>query len=334
APVYDVECPTADTCNFSLNATYDGQPVTLQVRKYLGLNYVNVGNGSYGLDPEIDILGRGRSIADGDTSPTTSDYTDFEDVVVDGVPLARTYTIRNTGFADLSLTNVTSDNAFFVVSGTTSGTVAVSDSVTFTVTYTPEARGTHDATITVTSDDDDEGTYTFDIAGRGITPEIDIEGNGITILDGDTSPSTLDGTDFGGVLVAGGSNANTFTMRNTGPDRMTVNSVSSSDPTQFSVSGVVGGTLISGGANSFTVHFNPASAGTHNAVITVQSIDADEGTYTFSITGEGTEPESNIQGNGVSIVNGDNSPDSADDTDFGSVAVAGGSNPNTFTIQN
>ncbi|MEP4444548.1 MAG: hypothetical protein ABJ059_14005, partial [Hyphomicrobiales bacterium] len=35
APVYDVECLTADTCNFSLNATYDGQPVTLQVRKYL-----------------------------------------------------------------------------------------------------------------------------------------------------------------------------------------------------------------------------------------------------------------------------------------------------------
>ena len=50
--------------------------------------------------------------------------------------------------------------------------------------------------------------------------------------------------------------------------------------------------------------------------------------YTFS------KPEINLKGNSTSIADGDATPDVADDTDFGSVAISGGNNPNTFTIEN
>ncbi|MFT3980902.1 MAG: choice-of-anchor D domain-containing protein [Ferruginibacter sp.] len=45
-------------------------------------------------------------------------------------------------------------------------------------------------------------------------------------------------------------------------------------------------------------------------------------------------PEMNIKGNGTTITDGDNTPSTADHTDFGSTAVAGGTVTRTFTIEN
>jgi hypothetical protein len=332
---YDVPCLTANACNFNFNATYGGQPVTLNVIKPAGSNVVSFGAGSIGSDPEINIQGNGISIADGDTTPSVTDDTDFGDVLVAGGTNPNTFTIQNTGTSDLTLTSVSSsDNTQFAVSGTTSGTIAAAGSATFTVTFDPTSTGTQTATITVVSDDADEGTYTFDVEGNGTAPEINIQGNGVSIADGDTTPSATDDTDFGDVLVAGGSNANTFTIQNTGTGNLTLTSVTSSDNTQFAVSGTTSGTIAAAGSSTFTVTFDPTSTGTQTATITVVSSDADEGTYTFDIEGNGTAPEINIQGNGVSIADGDTTPSVTDDTDFGDVAVAGGTNPNTFTIQN
>ncbi len=46
------------------------------------------------------------------------------------------------------------------------------------------------------------------------------------------------------------------------------------------------------------------------------------------------EPEANVKGQNVPIVDGDTSPDTADHTDFGSTMVAGGTVVRTFTIEN
>jgi hypothetical protein len=48
----------------------------------------------------------------------------------------------------------------------------------------------------------------------------------------------------------------------------------------------------------------------------------------------GSSPEINLQGNSVSIVSGDTTPDLADHTDFGFVSTASGTIVRTFTIQN
>ncbi|MCP4221323.1 MAG: choice-of-anchor D domain-containing protein [bacterium] len=58
--------------------------------------------------------------------------------------------------------------------------------------------------------------------------------------------------------------------------------------------------------------------------------NADIGAYESSAT----EPEVVVRGNGVSIGDGDTSPDSGDFTDFGNVDTASGSQDRTFTIQN
>jgi len=132
------------------------------------LDDVEVTCGALVPTPEINIQGNATDIADGNTTISTTDDTDFGDVLITGGSQANTFTIQNTGTADLTLTSVVSSNATdFVVSGTTSGVIAAGDSVTFTVTFDPSTTGTKTSTITILSDDADEATYTFDVEGNG-----------------------------------------------------------------------------------------------------------------------------------------------------------------------
>ena len=67
---------------------------------------------------------------------------------------AVTYTITNSGTVDATGVTVMSSgthNTNFVVSGFTAGsTITAGNSATYTVTFTPSATGTRNATITVT----------------------------------------------------------------------------------------------------------------------------------------------------------------------------------------
>jgi hypothetical protein len=58
------------------------------------------------------------------------------------------------------------------------------------------------------------------------------------------------------------------------------------------------------------------------------------GAQSNSASNCGTHPEINLRGGGLNIGDGDTSPRTADDTDFGSIPTASGSITNTYTIQN
>ena len=70
--------------------------------------------------------------------------------------------------------------------------------------------------MSIVNNDANESLYDFAIQGTGVAPEINVQGNGQDIADGDTTPSTADFTDFGSVNVASGTVSHTFTIRNTG----------------------------------------------------------------------------------------------------------------------
>ena len=131
------------------------------------------------------------------------------------------------------------------------------------------------------------------ISGR----EIQVEGNGIEIVDGDTTPSTADHTDFGNFEVGAGSLTRTFNIRNlvnTASESLTLNSpyVSLSGSGDFSISSFpANNTIASGGNETFDITFNPSSTGIKNATVTVHSNDSDEAVYTFDITGNGINEE-------------------------------------------
>ena len=166
--------------------------------------------------PEINILGNGISIPDNDNSPAQADCTDFGLVGV-GVGVFNTYTIQNTGTGDLTLGAITIGGAQaseFVVTTPPGSSVPAGGSTTFVIRFTPtSATNPRSATFSIVNNDTNENPYNFSLAGYGNNSlaEIDIQFGGITIADNDTSPSTIDGTDFGNVTV-GSNRTLTYTI--------------------------------------------------------------------------------------------------------------------------
>lgn len=128
--------------------------------------------------PEINVQGGAvaTNILDGDTTPNTTDWTDFGNVVL-GNNFSRVFTIQNTGSAALTLSGA---SPYVVISGANAGdfsvtvapitnSVAAAGFVTFTVRFLPTAVGLRTATLTINNNDGNEGVYDFAIQGTGTT---------------------------------------------------------------------------------------------------------------------------------------------------------------------
>ena len=116
---------------------------------------------------EINVKGNNVSIVSPDVTPDVADHTSFGTVNIGGT-LTRTYTIENTGGATLTISSIVPTGSTTFALGTPlPTTVSIGGSATFSVTYTPTVSGTDNATITITNNDSNEGTYTFDIRGTG-----------------------------------------------------------------------------------------------------------------------------------------------------------------------
>lgn len=143
---------------------------------------------------EINITGNTTTIVDGDNTPSSTDHTDFGDVGM-GNNLVHTFTIQNTGSADLTVSSIalSGTNAADYVIGdiTLPAIVSANSSTTFTVTFTPGAAGTRTATVTVNNDDADEAVYDFAIQGTGLPPATALNFDGSNDYVSIGNPSNL-----------------------------------------------------------------------------------------------------------------------------------------------
>lgn len=128
--------------------------------------------------PEISVQGNGVTIVDGDNTPSAADHTDFGSTTL-GNPVTRTYTIQNTGTANLNITNVTitgTNATEFTVTSPPASTIASGNITTFTIQFSPSAAGLRTAVVHVNNNDCDEADYDFAIQGTGIA---DSDGDGV-----------------------------------------------------------------------------------------------------------------------------------------------------------
>jgi len=121
---------------------------------------------------EIEAYGNSSLILDGDITPSASDDTDFGAVVAAGGAIAHTFTVSNTGTADLTVSGITFEGvnaADFSLSGISFPVVIhAPGSAAFQVTFDPSAAGLRSATLNIASDDADENPYDFAIQGVGL----------------------------------------------------------------------------------------------------------------------------------------------------------------------
>ena len=205
-----------------------------------------------------------------------------------------------------------------------------------------DALGAFSFDLNIDNNDSDENPYDLQIIGMGASvPEMDIRGNDQIIFNGDTTPDLADLTDFGNVDVNGATVTRTFTIQNTGTEDLALTdtpivTIGGAHAAEFTLTVDAITPVVSGGETTFTIRFDPSDTDLRQATISIANNDGDENPYTFTLQGMGTgaAPEMDVLGDGISIPSGDTSPDVNDFTDFGDVAVDGGSLTVVFTIQN
>ena len=118
----------------------------------------------------------------------------------------------NVGTGTLEISSVTSSSSHFRARSL-GNSIAPGGRDPFTLVFSPSEVGVHTATITIFSNDPDEGAYTFAVKGETLSlPEIEIRCEGTVIPSGTGSELTC--TDFGSVDINGGMGTRTFEIYN------------------------------------------------------------------------------------------------------------------------
>ena len=260
--------------------------------------------------PEIDVKGLNVSIADGDTTPSVTDDTDFGQTPVNGGTVLHTFNVSNSGLALLNLTGTprvvfSGPNAadFTVTLPPAPSLLSGGGMTSFTVFFDPSAGGVRTATLSIANDDTNENPYDFTIQGIGTVPDINVKGLNVSISDEDTTPSLTDDTDFGNANVTGVTVTHIFTIENTdlaglnltGNPRVVVAGVNAAD---FAVTVQPNSPIMPAGMATFTVVFDPSAEGLRSATLTIGTDDPDENPYNFAIQGTGIIPSASAQVSG------------------------------------
>jgi len=133
--------------------------------------------------------------------------------------------------------------------------------------------------------------YVFSRQSPPSDPEIEVSGNGLEIVDGDTTPSSADGTDFGSADFDGETVQRNFAIANTNIGDLEITGVSISGPNQadFAIVSAPASTIPGGEQSTLTIEFDPDNVGARTATVSIANNDDDENPYTFAIAGEGTD---------------------------------------------
>jgi surface protein len=134
------------------------------------------------------------------------------------------------------------------------------------------------------------GNFELSLSTATEVPEINLQGNSVSIVDGDITPDVADNTDFGLVSI-GNSVTRTFTIENTGNVDLFISEAFLQGGVGFNTQGLAElPPLAPSQSISFDITFSPTGAGTFTDELIIFSDDCDEGSYTFLIQGEGVTP--------------------------------------------
>ena len=170
--------------------------------------------------------------------------------------------------------------------------------------------------------------YAIVVTAHVPLPEINIQGNGISIVNGDITPSTLDDTNYG-AAVTGTPITKIFTIQNTGYLDLTISNISLSNSIDFSITGTPYSTpIIPGGSTTFMITFNSIAGGTATSTVTIDNNDSNQGTYQFDIEAEG-------ECTAISLVGSSSTPESCvgcNDISITFGTVSGGTAPYQYSV--
>lgn len=220
-------------------------------------------------NPSLNIALSGTGVTAGALASNPSSIA-FGSVQV-GNFVSRSETLTNTGGSLLHISTASVTGAGFTTSGlNVPTTLNAGQSLTFTVTFTPQGSGAASGSLALAAD------------GSVTNLSISFTGTGASPGSLSLSPPNVN---FGNVVVGAAQNqAGTLTASGAA---VTVSSVTSSNP-EFTVTGLsLPVTLNAGQVAPFTLTFTPQSSGAASGTITFSS-NATNPTMAASVAGTGT----------------------------------------------
>ncbi|MCL4255534.1 MAG: choice-of-anchor D domain-containing protein, partial [Anaerolineae bacterium] len=228
----------------------------------------------------------GIDIPDGSSAPNLGDFTQFV-TTTPSTPVSRTFVVQNTGTGTLTISSVVTDApAVFTVTTDPTGTIAAGNNANLVIECQSATPATYNAIVTITNDDvAPEDVYTFEIectVATAGTPEIEITGNGVEIVNLDVTPSLADHTDFGST-TQGIALSRTFTINNLGAGDLNI-TTPITVPAGFTVTTQPGNLVTAGNSTTFTIECTAAASGTSSGTVSIANNDSSENPYEFNIT--------------------------------------------------
>ncbi len=181
-------------------------------------------------------------------------------------------TISNLGDSTLVVSNIVSSSSVFTFTGGTTYNIAANSSVIVPVKFKPTSVQTYNATLTIYSNDTDEGTVVIPLTGTGLNLFPNIS-------------ASLTSLNFGAVKVDYDS-SRTFKIYNTGDTTLNVSNIFSSDAA-FILSSSSSFSVLKNDSASITVKFSPSAVTAYSAILNVLSNDPDTDTLSITLSGSG-----------------------------------------------
>lgn len=269
--------------------------------------------------PEILLNGNGVGISDGNTTISFTDHTHFGSADIASGAVSRTYTIYNTGTADLGIQSlgISGDHyGDFSITSFPASPIPAGTYANLTVLFNPSAVGNRNATISINNSDADESPFTFNIQGYGYTP-------GNIQVSGITQPNVANGV----YVHQGVRNGYEYWKHET--EEYYVEAAWANGMNHWLISNKLNGTY------SDCMWSRTSSAVNPIALTGWGSSNATAYTGTPVIAAVAAVPDMVISGANTSLIlDNDVTPRIWDGTHFGAVSDASGNRSRTFTIQN
>ncbi len=229
---------------------------------------------------EIAVSGNGIDIANGDSTPSLTDHTDFGGSGIGGGGIVRTFTISSQGTTALSLPGTPqiviggANAADFTVTQQPAASIATLAQSIIQISFHPGAGGVRNATVSMATNDPDEASFDFSIRGTGLS------------------------TDLGGLVPSFGALSPAFSASTTSYAESVPNGVTSLKVTPTAVEATslttVNGIAVVSGSASTAVNLN---VGPNVITTVVTATDASTTTYTLTVTrAVGNSADSNLAG--------------------------------------
>ncbi len=244
--------------------------------------------------PNIDVSIGGESVPSTDL-PGETEPQDFGWVYKGGTSPQKTYTVTNTGDADLAISGVVVPTGFVILEGL-DGTIAPGKSDTFTVALTTDNVGMYSGELKISTnimfqtmgqDEPEPRVFRFGLQGEvraseSIEPAMSVTGHGILIANGDVTPSKDNGTDFGPVIQGWTKVSQTFTVTNAGDSELEVFNIEL--PAGFWLAEGLEMVIAPGKSDSFTIVVNDNVAGVFAGNVSLATNVEGGGLFEFAVS--------------------------------------------------